>query len=130
MAVCNRILIVEDDIDYQELFTDALRIINPGYVCKIAGNGEEALQILKQLSCYDIIVMDINMPKMDGIECLKILKKNPLYKHIPVVITSTSYSNVDINFCLSIGAEKYLTKPATFRELVEEMRTIFFTIFK
>jgi two-component system chemotaxis response regulator CheY len=75
-----------------------------------AANGFEALKILPQKS-FDIILTDINMPDINGLELLSFLKGHPHYRSIPVVIISTEKSEADRKRGLALGADDYLTKP-------------------
>ncbi|MCW3091425.1 MAG: response regulator [Ferruginibacter sp.] len=70
MNTAKRILLVDDDPDDQYLFSDAVNQIHPKIYCEIANNGAEALTILDKTPPFDLIFMDLNMPKMNGFECL------------------------------------------------------------
>lgn len=124
-----RILLVEDDIDDQYFFREALSLLSPALSCQIAENGVEALKLLKELPRFDIIFMDINMPKMNGIECLQVLKSNDSYKNIPVVILSTSSDQAYIERCKILGATYYFTKPIIPFELIKKLQDIFKKVF-
>ena len=124
-----RILLVEDDIDDQYFFREALSLLSPALSCQIAENGVEALKLLKELPRFDIIFMDINMPKMNGIECLQILRSNDSYKNIPVVILSTSSDQAYIERCKILGATYYFTKPIIPFELIKKLQDIFKKVF-
>src|SRR5688572_28451127 len=65
-----RIMLVEDDEDDQYLFCESLMELHPEIECQIAQNGAEALELVKQLPPFDMIFLDLNMPKVDGFECL------------------------------------------------------------
>jgi two-component system, chemotaxis family, chemotaxis protein CheY len=78
--------------------------------CFEAGNGREALEQLKQ-NWVDVIVSDINMPEMNGLELLKILSQDPLYQNIPVIIVSTEGSSERMNEALKCGAKGFIKKP-------------------
>lgn len=112
-------LLADDDSDDKTLFCEALSEIDPKIVCHTAGDGKEALTILseKKVDQPDIIFLDINMPVMDGWQCLGRLKENPNYKDIPVIMYSTSSYQRDIDLALSSGAFCFLTKPSDYREL-------------
>ena len=124
-----RILLVEDDIDDQYFFREALSLLSPALSCQVAENGVEALKLLKELPLFDIIFMDINMPKMNGIECLQVLKSNDSYKNIPVVILSTSSDQAYIERCKILGATYYFTKPIIPFELIKKLQDIFKKVF-
>lgn len=124
-----RKLLVEDDTDDQYFFREALSLLSPALSCQIAENGVEALKLLKELPLFDIIFMDINMPKMNGIECLQVLKSNDSYKNIPVVILSTSNDKTYIERCKILGATFYFTKPIVPFELLKYLQLIFKKLF-
>lgn len=119
-----RIMLVEDDEDDQYLFCESLMEFHPEIECQIAQNGAEALELVKQLPPFDMIFLDLNMPKVDGFECLKRLKENPAHKNIPVVIVSTSRRPEDITRCKQLGASMFVSKPASFQQLFAQMMDI------
>src|SRR4030095_16900984 len=91
------LLIVDDDSDDIQLFCEAVAEINETFHCFSAGNGEEALQLLKSAIVKpDFIFLDLNMPRMNGKQLLVQLKKDPKFAKIPVVIYSTSKIKTDI----------------------------------
>ena len=105
-----KILIVEDEKNQRELYAMELR--DSGYETEQASNGLEAVEKVQD-GKYDLVLMDIRMPEMDGIEALgKILSRN---KRIPVVIY-TAYSNYKSNF-MTWTADAYITKSSNFDEL-------------
>lgn len=119
-------LLADDDADDKTLFCEALAEINPGIVCHTAGDGKEALAILseEQLKKPDIIFLDINMPVMDGWQCLGKLKQDSRHKNIPVIMYSTSSYQRDIDLALESGAFCFFTKPSDYRELRSILKLI------
>ena len=118
------ILIVDDDAEDIELFTEAVEEIDSEINCVEAYNGLEALKVLKRNSLLpNYIFLDINMPLMNGKKCLEEIKRNNNYKDIPVIIYSTTTDQKQIDECLSLGAG-FLTKPNTFDELTESLKKI------
>src|SRR5947207_8385078 len=114
------ILIVDDDDDDITLFCDAVHHINKAYRCIAASNGREALQLLQHAILKpDFIFMDLNLPFINGKECLTLIKKNPELAHIPVIIYSTSKLQTDIDEVYKLGAANFLTKPNSFREIIK-----------
>jgi CheY-like chemotaxis protein len=88
-------------------------------------NGEEALEILEDKSNLpDLILLDLNMPKMNGIEFLSILKNNNDLKHIPTVILTTSDNQKDLEECYRIGVSGYILKPLKYEDYVEKIETV------
>ncbi|MES2893925.1 MAG: response regulator [Bacteroidota bacterium] len=124
MQTAKRVMLVEDDEDDQYLFCESLLELHPQIQCQIANNGAEALELVKQEPPFDLIFLDLNMPKVDGFECLKRLKANPLYQDIPVVIVSTSRRDADVEKCKELGAAMFVSKPASFAELFNKMLEI------
>jgi CheY-like chemotaxis protein len=115
-----KILLIDDDADDCLLFCEAINLIDDTIECVIASNGEEALLALDAI-VPDIIFMDINMPVLDGKECLKQIKSTEILKNIPTVICSTSSDPIEIDNILDLGAG-YITKPASFDLLVNSLR--------
>ena len=119
-------MLADDDADDKSLFCEALSEIDPAIVCHTASDGKEALTILteKQIKKPSIIFLDINMPIMDGWQCLGKLKENTDHKDIPVIMYSTSSYQRDIEFALESGAFCFFTKPSDYRELKNILRLI------
>ncbi|MEO6730803.1 MAG: response regulator [Ferruginibacter sp.] len=124
MIAAKRILLIEDDEDDQYLFCTAFNAIHPSIHYKIAKNGFEALRLLEECPSYDFILMDLNMPRMDGFECLERLKAKEDVKNIPVIVTSTSNRTEDIEKCKRLGAASFFPKPTSYNELVNELQRI------
>ena len=111
------ILLVEDDKNQRLLYEQELSL--EGYEVVAASNGREALEKV-QVQLPDIVIMDINMPKMDGIEAIgKILSKN---KEIPVII-NTAYSNYKDNY-MSWAADAYIVKSSDLSELKDTIKKV------
>ncbi len=89
-------------------------------------NGVDALQklVLKEIEMPDYIFIDLNMPLMNGIQCLQEIKQLPAYAAIPVIIYSTSSYERDIMQTISNGAFQYIVKPFSFLELCDKVRTV------
>src|SRR5690606_28093529 len=87
-----RFLIVDDDTEDQELFIDVVREVDPSIECISAFTGEEALTLLREDSpaLPDYIFMDLNMPRLNGVQCLSKIKKMQYLQHIPVLLYTTS----------------------------------------
>jgi len=124
MSKINSIFLIDDDCDDREIFQTVLSDIDRTIDLQTACDGVEALERLKEENTYDLIFLDINMPRMDGIETLKHLKKNPKLKQIPVIIYSTTNQENFINKTLSLGAILYLPKSNSFEELQESLKKI------
>jgi CheY-like chemotaxis protein len=124
MKKAKRILLVDDDPDDQLYFQDAINEISPNLKCEIVNNGREALQNIIIPPPPDVIFLDLNMPVMNGYECLTELKKTPQYSHIPVVIFTTSKNERDIERTQKLGASLFLTKPSNFSTLCSKLNQI------
>ncbi len=112
------LLIVDDDSDDRMFFRDAVKEINPGYELLEACDGEEALNLLrKAVKLPDFIFLDLNMPYMNGRECLKELKADTTLKRIPVIIYSTTSFQEEIDGTKKLGAAHFLTKIADVKRL-------------
>ncbi len=122
----NPILLVEDDkVDIMTM-KRALKEIHVNNLMHVSSNGEEALEFLRdpgqKRPC--IILLDLNMPKMNGIEFLKIAKNDDELRKIPVVVLTTSKQDQDKvdSFCLGVAG--YMVKPVDYQQFVEVVRTI------
>jgi CheY-like chemotaxis protein len=108
------ILLVEDDQDDVELMQDALRDNGIEFTMEVVKQGDKVIPFLKVCKDFpNIILLDLNLPKMHGREILSRIKLSDDFKQIPVAILSTSSSNSEREFCLSAGATMFLTKPTT-----------------
>lgn len=102
-------LVVEDSPIMRGIIVSSLATFPDVEPIEVA-NGFEALKMLPQ-KVFDIILTDINMPDINGLELLSFLKNHPHYRSIPVVIISTEKSDEDRKRGLALGADDYLTKP-------------------
>ena len=124
------ILLVEDNPDHVELILKALRdnnVLNEGYVVT---NGEKALDFLYQRGEYadaprpGLILLDIKLPRMEGIEVLRRIKADPKLKSIPVVMLTTSASEAEMMDSYSCGANSYVVKPVDFEQFVKVIKEL------
>ena len=92
------------------------RLTNEGYVVKTAGGGQEALQML-QAQRFDLVLLDLMMPKMNGVTTLDAIRSNPSFDTVPVIMLTASNARDDVVHCLSLGAVDYLVKPINPSEL-------------
>ena len=121
-----KFLLADDDADDAYLFCEALNQIVSGIECHTVENGLELFELLSRNNTDkpDVIFLDINMPIMNGWECLRKLKDSPNYKSIPTIMYSTSTAKKDIDMAYSLGAMIFLTKPEDFRELSEILEIV------
>jgi CheY-like chemotaxis protein len=112
------LMIVEDDVDDRLYFSDAVKEINASNECIEAWNGAQALKLLRKVKKLpDFIFIDINMPVMNGLDCLEKLKEDEQLKNIPVIIYSTSKYQKDSDYTRELGASSFITKPADIKKL-------------
>ena len=120
------ILLVEDDVVDQMTVQRAMKDLHMTNRLDIAGNGEEALVHLrhgeKERPC--IILLDLNMPRMNGIEFLRVIKRDESLKHIPVVVLTTSKEENDKIESFKLGVAGYMVKPVDYMGFVDVVRTI------
>lgn len=119
------ILLVEDDPDDIELMQEAFHDSRIPFTMESVIQGDKVMPYLETCKRFpDVILLDLNLPKMHGHEVLKHLKTTDRVRNIPVVILSTSSAREDIEYCLKTGAEKFLTKPSTVAEFNDTIVTI------
>ena len=127
------IMLVEDNPDDIALAKRAFKKCNLADHAVVANDGVEALEYLlgrdennceEQKELPAVILMDLKMPRMDGIETLKKLRDNSRTAHLPVVILTSSDEDQDIQQCYQLGANSYLRKPVDFNRFVEVMQLL------
>ncbi|MBI3753321.1 MAG: response regulator [Deltaproteobacteria bacterium] len=111
----SKILIVEDSSTTRAMITSAVEVIDDMEIFE-SKSGFEALKLLPH-HCFNLIITDINMPDINGLELVSFVKGNPEYKHIPLIIITTEGSERDKEKGLSLGANEYLVKPFNPEEL-------------
>lgn len=116
-----KILIVEDDRDIAEMIE--YNLMEEGYKTLSAFNGEDGVKLAKKES-PDLIILDIMLPIIDGFEVCRILKKEQITADIPVIILSAKSQETDKIVGLELGADDYITKPFSPRELIARIRAI------
>ncbi len=115
-------MIIDDDRDDRFFFREALTGMLSSPLCLEAIDGEDGLsQLRKAKQLPDFIFLDVNMPRMDGRECLKELKNDPNLRNIPVIMYSTSFSKESIEEFRAIGSSYYLNKPTDMNKLPEQI---------
>jgi CheY-like chemotaxis protein len=126
MARNRTILIIDDDDDDRALFADAMREIDGSITCISAIDGHDALKFLKNEanSLPDYIFLDLNMPRLNGKQCLAEIKKNSRLRNIPVIIYSTSGRPEDMEETKKLGAMQFITKPTLFDEIIDAIVSV------
>ncbi|MFZ5354671.1 MAG: response regulator [Bacillota bacterium] len=120
------ILLVEDDMVDVMTVKRAIRDVSIPNVLAVAGNGEEALEYLKNSENEKpgLILLDLNMPRMNGIEFLSIIKQNEELKMIPVIVLTTSNQERDIVESFKLSVAGYMLKPVDYKEFINVMKNI------
>lgn len=117
------LLYADDDEDDKAILIEMLRRIDPEIGVATTENGLDALKFLDSIASGhalpSCIVLDMNMPIMNGMQALESIKKNPLYSKIPVFLFSTSSNPSDVEMTAQLGAEAFITKPYGQKELFE-----------
>jgi CheY-like chemotaxis protein len=126
MVLYNTVFLADDDIDDRETFLDALKRIDKNIQCFWSHNGEDALKILGAdiFQKPELIFLDFNMPRLNGKQALKELKKNESLRNIPVVMYSTFIGKEDIEEMKQLGAVYFLIKATEFEKLVDSLKFI------
>ena len=110
------IVLADDDPDDRQLTSDAFKENRLANSLDCVEDGEELMDYL--------ILLDLNMPRKDGREALKELKANPEFRRIPIVVLTTSKAEEDILRSYDLGVNSYITKPVTFKSLVEIVKVL------
>ncbi|HEX9126394.1 MAG TPA: response regulator [Methylomirabilota bacterium] len=117
----SRVLIVEDEPDIRELVVHHLK--REGYQVSAAASGEEALRQV-QTAPPDLVLLDLMMPAMDGLEVCRRLRQDPVTASLPIVMLTAKGDEVDRVLGLEIGADDYVVKPFSPKELLARVRAV------
>lgn len=127
------ILMADDDADDRRLTQEALEESRLANDLRFVENGEELLEYLRRKGKYadaeeaprpGLILLDLNMPRMDGRTALKEIKADPDLRQIPVTVLTTSKADEDIYRSYDLGVNSYIVKPVTFEALVDILQTL------
>jgi CheY-like chemotaxis protein len=127
------ILMAEDDPDDRLFIEQAFRDLQIAGKLHFVDNGEELMNFLRRRGMYSdpdrsprplLILLDLNMPKKDGRQCLREIKSDAKLQNIPVVVWTTSNLEEDIAKCNEAGADSFITKPASYPVLLDAIREI------
>ena len=120
MATNYQILVVDDDVEDHLILSEYFDEFGIGDVVRFVTNGKLALDYLEQIENDDhlprLVIMDLNMPILNGTQTLLQMKRSLRYRYIPVIIFSTSANEGEKRKCLSFGAIDYIVKPASYDE--------------
>ncbi|MGD1945586.1 MAG: response regulator [Croceivirga sp.] len=120
-----KVLFIEDDMIESMKLQRAISKLQYKHTIIEAKNGEEALSILNGGELPDIIFLDLNMPRMSGIEFLTILKADERLRYLPTVILTTSENRVDLLECFKIGIAGYIIKPLKYEDYESKIKKVF-----
>lgn len=112
------ILIVDDEEAIRELIKEVLAI--HGHTFDMAGNGAEALERLRKAK-YDLIIMDRNMPKMTGVQAVTMLRSNPAFKDVRVIMCTSASVAKEVDEAFNAGANDYILKPINLQLLAAKV---------
>jgi len=127
-----RILLAEDNAEDVELTLASLRDIHLANEVVVAGDGAEALDYLKRTGKYSmrgegnpaVVLLDLKMPKVDGLQVLREIKADPALKNIPVVIMTSSREERDLVESYRLGVNAYVVKPVDFGQFAESVKRV------
>jgi two-component system chemotaxis response regulator CheY len=121
-----RVLIVDDSSFIREYLRRLLQRM--GVECREAGNGREALEVMRADDAFDLMLLDLNMPEMNGLECVNALRSNRLGTATKVIMVTTEGDCSFMCQALEYGADEFLMKPFTPESLKEKMSMLGFEI--
>ena len=133
MTMGSRILVAEDDADDRMLLKDAFKESSLVNDLRFVEDGEQLLAYLRRQGQFaepgdapfaGLILLDLNMPRMDGREALAIIKKDAVLKSIPVIVLTTSTEEDDVFYAYRLGVSSYISKPVTFEGLVNVVKVL------
>lgn len=118
---------VDDDLEDQEIFSHTIKNLHSPVSCSFASDGTEAIDILKRNNDFqpDYIFIDINMPRMNGVDLLKEIKSLNLVPHSQLVIHSTNVSPVTVAECKRLGVNEFIVKSSSFNEMRNRLELLF-----
>ncbi|MEW5833980.1 MAG: response regulator [Pseudomonadota bacterium] len=124
------ILVAEDDADDRVLLSDAFAESGVEVSIEFVADGVELMARLAERDLAadevlpDLVLLDLNMPRMDGREALRAIRDSERLRHLPAIILTTSKAELDIRLSYQLGANSYVTKPRRFEELITVLRSL------
>lgn len=125
-----QILLVEDNPGDVRLTVEALRGAKVANELHVVNDGEDAIRFLRQQGCYghaprpDIVLLDLNLPRMDGRDVLANIKSDPELARIPIIVLTSSYAEEDILQSYELHANCFISKPVDFTEFISAVRSL------
>lgn len=110
-----RLLLVDDDI--RNLYSLSAVLEESGFEIETAGTGAEAIELLEQETCFDLVLMDVMMPEMDGLEAMEHIRRDARFKNLPIIALTAKAMKDDRARCIEAGANDYLSKPVDTNKL-------------
>lgn len=123
--------LIDDDLEDHDIFSMALEETGLDVTLKCydsASAGISDLKTLKRSQLPDYVFLDLNMPKINGKDCLKDLRENGLLSSLKVIVYSTSSNSYDISESKALGAFDYLVKPVSFKVLVDSLKSLILSV--
>lgn len=125
MSATKLILLVEDNIDDEELTLRALKKSAVPNQVMVARDGAEAVSYLFDKDVQpQVVLLDLNLPKLDGLEVLRRIRSHESTKHLPVVVLTSSKEEKDISRSYQLGANSYVRKPVDFKQFIDTVNTL------
>ena len=125
MSATKLILLVEDNIDDEELTLRALKKSAVPNQVMVARDGAEAVSCLFDKDVQpQVVLLDLNLPKLDGLEVLRRIRSHESTKHLPVVVLTSSKEDKDIARSYQLGANSYVRKPVDFKQFIDTVNTL------
>lgn len=127
------VLLIEDDMDQADLFRFCLSEYGLGVVVRHVPDGVEALAYMRRQGKYAnallnprprLVLLDLRMPKVDGIDVLKQIKSDPVLRAVPVVVFSSSHADPDVSRAYAEGANAFVVKPLDFEQVMQFFRDV------
>lgn len=129
MIVSPDIFYVEDDQDFAFIMKYAVKEVNDGLTVNIVEDGNSAiaelLRYAEEKQRPKLILLDLNLPGISGLDLLKRIKEIPFFKYVPVILFSTSDDQNDVKTSLEIGANAFLTKPSGYHNLITCVQSLY-----
>jgi len=116
-----RVLVVDDEPDLVRVLEFGLKA--SGYTVEVASDGQEGLKKAREIK-PDVILLDLMLPKLDGYKVCRLLKFDDRFKHIPIIILSARTQEGDQALALEMGANRFVTKPYDFSEILGYIETL------
>jgi len=116
-------LVVEDNPDDERLATRTFKQAGRAEDWRVARDGEEALEILKAKIPPTLVLLDLKLPRLSGVDVLTAIREDARLGHIPVVVLTSSDEKTDLAACYALGCNAFVRKPVEFSEYTQDLRT-------